>query len=163
MRHQHALPGQLLLDAHRPFVRANAHGTRGIQAHQHILRTVPDRDGPRLNLWGIDRQRQIILQVRVNYAALQRQRKRAARFQHGKVCRAADEDLSPFHQLDARLPGFHAHIAAAAQNGAHLPVHHIHAHRSFDGDGVALNGSDGIAERRIVPLHQQRHRQTAPH
>jgi len=41
-------------------------------------------------------------------------------------------------------------------------VHHIHAHRSFDGDGVALNGSDGIAERRIVPLHQQRHRRP-PH
>jgi hypothetical protein len=63
---------------------------------------------------------------------------------------ATNGDGAAFDKVNARLAGFHVNIASAAQNGFHFTLHNFHAHRAFDGDGFAVNGSNHVAKRRII-------------
>ena len=47
---EHALPGQLLLQADGAAIRTDAHGARGVETKQEVLRAIANGDGLRLDL-----------------------------------------------------------------------------------------------------------------
>ena len=127
---QNALAGQLMLDAHRSLVRTDAHGACAIEANENVFGAIADRNGMRLDLRRVDIQRNFGADDRVNRAGIERHGDRSTGLQHGKVCGTADHDLAAFDEIDARLPGLHVDIAAAAQNRFHLAADHFHGHRA---------------------------------
>lgn len=141
---KYALPGELLLDAHRATKGANTHDRGCVESYEHVLRIVANGHGLSLNLGRIDRKRGLMLDVRVNRAGIEGNGERAAGFQDGKMRRAADGNLTAFDQVDPRSAGFDSDIAAAAQNCFHLPVHHFYAHGAANGDGFALDDANRL-------------------
>jgi RecG-like helicase len=58
----------------------------------------------------------------------------------------ANADLAAFHKVDARSAGFHAHVAAASQDGFHLALDDLDAHGSGDTNGFAFNDAHRIGK-----------------
>ena|SRR5579864_2795305 len=56
----------------------------------------------------------------------------------------ANRNLPAFDKIDVRSAGFHADVAAAAQNSFHLAVNGFHAHGPGHINGIALDRSDGV-------------------
>jgi len=83
------------------------------------------------------------------------------------VGRSTNGDVSPFHQIDVSLPGFHLNFTAAPQNGSDFTIGGIDAHWALHGYGVALDSSDGVASGQIVgadlPNISRRYRKTDNH
>ena len=144
------MPGQLLFQAQRSAVGAYAHGARGIEPHDGVLWALSNGDGLRLNLWRVHRQRRFPLDVCMNCSGIESDGQRTPGFENGKMGGAANYDLAAFHQLNACGAGLNAHIAAAAQYGNDLAVDGFHAHRPGHRNGLAVNGTHGIAGRGIV-------------
>src|SRR2546427_1975395 len=58
----------------------------------------------------------------------------------------ANADLAAFHKIDASSAGLDAHVTAAAQDGFHLALDDLDAHRSGDADGFAFDDAHGIGK-----------------
>ena len=63
---------------------------------------------------------------------------------------AADGDLAAFDQSDTSAAGFDVNVGATAQQRLDLAANDFDAHRAGDGDGVAFDDSDGIADVLVI-------------
>jgi len=145
LRNDDLLRGELLFDADRAAVRANAHCSGGVEAYEGVLWRVADGEGLGLELRGVNRERRLCAwDARVNDAGVEREGEQVYGFQDGKVGWAADCDLAAFDEVDAGLAGVDADIAAAAQDGSGAALHDFDVHWALDGDGFALDGADGV-------------------
>ncbi len=65
------------------------------------------------------------------------------------MCRAADDDLAAFHQVDARLTGLDANVAAAAEDCFRMAVLEFHPHRAGNENIFAIDCANGVEGRLI--------------
>ena len=145
LRHYHALPAQLLLQAHRATIRPNANHSRALESHKKISRLISYRYRLPLNLRGVDAQRQFALQSRMDRSAFQRHRHRSARLQNRKARRPANRNLTALHKANPRASGLHSHVAPAPQNRLRHSANNFHAHRSRHSNVFAFDQSHRIA------------------
>src|SRR6266550_4760871 len=89
LRDEDALPGQLLLDTGGAAIRLDAHGARGVETKQEVLRAIANGDGLRLDLRSIDGQGELALDVRVNRAGIEGDRQRTTGFEDRQMRRTA--------------------------------------------------------------------------
>jgi hypothetical protein len=59
--------------------------------------------------------------------------------------RPANRNLPAFDKTNPRLPGFHSHVATAAQYRFHLPADNLHAHGPGHRDILPFDDAHGIA------------------
>ena len=86
---EHALPGQLLLQADGAAIRTDAHGARGVETRQEVLRAIANGDGLRLDLRRVDGQGEFALDVRVNRAGSEGDRQPTTGFEDRQMRRTA--------------------------------------------------------------------------
>src|SRR5205823_14101673 len=94
-------PGQLLLQADGAAIRTDAHGARGVETRQEVLRAIANGDGLRLDLRRVDGQGEFALDVRVNRAGSEGDRQPTTGFEDRQMRRTANADLAAFHKIDA--------------------------------------------------------------
>src|SRR6267378_4789258 len=145
LRYDDRLGGELLFDADGAAVCANAHRSGGIEADERVLRRVTDGEGLGLELRGVNRECWLCAgDARVNDAGVERDGEQVYGFQDREMGWAADCDLAAFDEVDTRLAGAHADIAAAAQDRASVALHDFDVHGALNGNGFALDGPDRV-------------------
>src|SRR5712675_1446617 len=124
LRHDDRLRSELMFNADSATVCADAHCAGGVEADEGVLRRVTDGEGLGLELRGIDGERGLrAWDAGVNDAGVEREGEQVYGFQDGEMGWAADCDLATFDQVDARLAGVDADVAAAAENRASAALH----------------------------------------
>ena len=85
----------------------------------------------------------------MNDTRVERQCDGTARFENGKMCRAADSDEAALDQCDAGLTGFNADVATTAKYGTGVALDDIGTHGALHSDGITLDGADGFLGRLV--------------
>src|SRR5258708_6908153 len=85
----------------------------------------------------------------MNRAGVDCNRECAAGLENGEMRGPADDDLAAFHQVDARLAGLDADIAAATEDCFRVAVLEFHPHRAGNENIFAIDGSDSVEGRLI--------------
>jgi len=150
LRDDDVLTGELMFDEYGDASGVNAHETGSVDACGGVLRGIADGDGLGFDLRGVNRERGGVLDVGVDGAGIKRDGEPAAGFEDGKMGGAADGDLTAFNEVDARSAGLDANVGAAAKERFDLAAVALNAHGAGDGDGVAFDGADEIADVGVV-------------
>ena len=144
LRHEQALPGELLLDAHGALGRVRTHLSRLIEAQCDVSRALSNRDGSGDNQRRIDRERHGRLELRMHAAVVESHGDGSASLEHGKVSWPADGDIAAFGQIDLRLSRSHRDVAAAGEHRGTATVFDVHAYRPGYRDVVSSKPPDNF-------------------
>lgn len=147
LRHEQALSGELLFQADRAAIRANAHRPGRFESNENILRTITNCHRLRLDLRRVDGQRGFVFDAHVNRAGIESHCERAGGFQHRQMRRTTNGNLAAFYEVNSRTARFNTNFTAASQDGFHLTVDD--AQGAGKRDRLAVNDANRVSERLI--------------